>query len=336
MYKPDFKVTPRVYRLLEEITAIKEQIRASAVKVPWVPSLVKDAMARAAWGSTAIEGCTLSLEAVNGLLEGKKALGYPNKDVRMAQNYLAALEWLQKHEKAEHITEKDVLALHALMGEGACDDGPIGVYRHVDVRAGLHVAVPWKQVPVLMRELLHWVDTGAKELPAVFSSAILHLRFVEIHPFRDGNGRLARALATWQLYRTGFDTLHIFSLDEVLLENRSLYIKALQRVQVEGEDLGTWLEFMSEAVLETLERVQERITAIGLKEKGLSVSLTLRQEKLLRTLRERGPMGIRDISRALRVTVPGAHYALKPLLKVGVIFTQGKHKNTKYVLKESF
>src|SRR3989338_10138134 len=119
MYKPDFKVASRVYRMLEEIAAIKEQIRSSVVKVPWVPSLVKDAMARAAWGSTAIEGCTLSLEAVKGLLECKKAPGYPNKDVRMAQNYLAALEWLQKREKAAPITGKDVLFLHKLMGEGA-------------------------------------------------------------------------------------------------------------------------------------------------------------------------------------------------------------------------
>jgi len=213
MYKPNFKVASRVYRLLEEITLIKEQIRSSVVKVPWVPSLVKDAMARAAWGSTAIEGCTLSLEAVKGLIEGKKVLGYPNKDVRMAQNYLAALEWLQKREQAAHITEKDVLFLHKLMGEGACDDGPIGAYRKLDVRAGLHVGAPWKQVPGLMSELLHWLNAEANELPAVFSSSILHLRFVEIHPFRDGNGRLARALATWQLYRAGFDTLHVFALD---------------------------------------------------------------------------------------------------------------------------
>lgn len=333
MYKPDFKVTPRVFRLLEEIAALKEQIRSSAIKVPWVPSLVKDAMARAAWGSTAIEGCTLSLEAVKGLLEGKEVPGYPKKDVRMARNYLAVLEWLHKREKGTQISEKDLLALHVLMAEGACDNGPIGAYRREDVHAGLHVGVPWKQVPGFTRELLRWLDKDAKDLPAIFSSAILHLRFVEIHPFRDGNGRMARALATWQLYRAGFDTLHVFALDEILLENRALYIKALQRVQVEGEDLGTWLEFVSEAVLETLERVQGRITFLGLKEKNLPLSLTVRQEKLLRTLRERGPMGIRDISRALQVTVPGAHYALKPLLMAGVIFTEGKHKNTKYLLK---
>jgi Fic family protein len=288
-------------------------------------------MARAAWGSTAIEGCTLSLEAIKGLMEGKEALGYPDRHVRMAQNYLDALNWLQERDPSRAILEKDVLHLHKIIAEGAVDDGPIGAYRRTDVRAGLHVCPPWRQVPPLTKDMLGWLNKSAGELPAVFSSAILHLRFVEIHPFRDGNGRVGRALATWQLYRMGFDTLHVFALDELLLENRAFYIKNLQRVQVEREDLGGWLEFMAEAVLETLERVQKRIQALGLPGKE-PLSLTLRQEKLLRLLRERGPLAIREIARALRVTPPGAHYALKPLLRAGVIKTIGIHKSTRYLL----
>ena len=237
MYAPRFQAVPRVYKLLEEIARIREQLRSSLVKVPWVPSLVKDAMARAAWGSTAIEGCTLSLEAIKGLLEGKNAAGYPDRHVRMAQNYLDALSWIQKREKEKSLLAKDVLRLHSIISDGAVDDGPVGGYRNIGVRAGLHVCPAWQKVPALTRDLLSWLNGPAGELPAVFSSAILHLRFAEIHPFRDGNGRVARALATWQLYRMGFDTLHVFALDEVLLENRALYIKNLQRVQVEGEYL---------------------------------------------------------------------------------------------------
>lgn len=331
MYAPNFQVAPRVYKLLDEISKVREQLRSSLVIVPWVPSLVRDAMARAAWGSTAIEGCTLSLEAIKGLLEGKEALGYPDRHVRMAQNYLDALTWLQGREKVTAVIEKDVLHLHRIISEGAVDEGPVGAYRKTDVRAGLHVCPPWPQAPQLTRDLLGWLNKSASDLPAVFSSAILHLRFVEVHPFRDGNGRVARALATWQLYRMGFDTLHIFALDEVLLENRMLYIKNLQRVQVEREDLGGWLEFMAEAILETLERVQKRVQALGLPGKE-PLSLTPRQEKLLRLLRERGPLAIRDIARALRVTPPGAHYALKPLLRGGVIKTIGSHKSTRYLL----
>jgi len=175
------------------------------------------------------------------------------------------------------------------------------------------------------------LSASTADLPAVFSSAILHLRFVEIHPFRDGNGRLGRALATWQLYRMGFDTLHVFALDEVLLESRALYIKNLQRVQVEHADLGGWLEFMAESILETLERVQKRVQALGVAGKE-PLSLSPRQEKLLHLLRERGPMAIRDLARALRVTPPGAHYALKPLLRGGVVKTIGSYKSTRYSL----
>jgi Fic family protein len=331
MYKPKFQTSPHVYRLLEDISRVRESLRMSLVKVPWVPSLVRDAMARAAWGSTGIEGCTLSLEAVKGLMEGKTAQGYPEKHVRMATNYLEALAWLQKREKQRALREKEVLELHRIIGEGCVDEGPVGAYRKVDVRAGLQVGAPWPRVPPETRELLEWVNSAGDELPAVFSSAILHLRFVDIHPFRDGNGRVGRALATWQLYRKGFDTLHVFTLDEILLENRALYIKALQRVQVEGHDLGGWIEFIAEAVLETLERVQGRVQALGVK--GMTpLSLTLRQEKLLNLLRERGPSGIREIFRALRVTPPGAHYALKPLLKQGIIQTIGAHKTTRYTL----
>jgi len=288
-------------------------------------------MARLAWGSTAIEGCTLSLEAVKGILEGKKAEGYPGRHIRMAQNYLKALAWLQKREKAKRFEEKDLLCLHKMIAEGATVEGPVGQYRKVGVRAGLHMGASWKEAPRLTRELLAWINGPAKDLPAVFSSALIHLRLAEIHPFRDANGRVARALATWELYRRGFDSLHVFALDEVLLENRGLYIKNLQRVQVEGHDLGGWIEFMAEAVFETLERVEKRIQALGPLGRE-PLALTVRQEKLLRLLRERGVLGIRDIARALRLTVPGAHYALKPLLGRGVVKKSGSHKTTRYSL----
>lgn len=330
MFAPKFHVTPRVYRLLEDISRVREGLRVSLIKVPWVPSLVRDAMARAAWGSTAIEGCTLSLEAVKGLMEGHGAQGYPEKHVRMATNYLDALAWLQKRAK-KPLHEKDVLELHRIIGEGCVDEGPVGGYRRVNVRAGLHVGSPWSRVPTETRELLEWINSASDEFPPVFSSAILHLRFVDIHPFRDGNGRVARALATWELYRKGFDTLHVFALDEILLENRALYIEALQRVQVKGHDLGGWMEFIAESILETLERVRDRVQSLGVKGET-PLSLTLRQEKLLTLLRERGPSGIREISRSLRITSPGAHYALKPLLKQGIIQILGAHKNTRYAL----
>ena len=152
-----------------------------------------------------------------------------------------------------------------------------------------------------------------------------------IHPFQDGNGRCARALATWDLYRKGFDSLHI--LDEVLNENRRFYISNLQYVQVEGRPIDIWLEYMCENILETLERTYKRILAVGIDEK-LSVSLTPRQEKLLRLLQEKKLAGIREIAEALGTTLPGAHYVMKPLVSAGAIQAVGSHKNVKYRVKK--
>lgn len=330
-YNPIFQPTAHLYRLLEQVGALRERVQNSLIKVPWVPSLVIEARARLAWGSTAIEGCTLSLEAVQGLIEGRDAVGYPDRHVQMAKNYIKALSWIQKWEKHTFITEADVFKLHNILAEGAVDEGPVGAFRKRDVRAGLHVAPHWKGIPKLMEELLTWLNVSANQLPAIFSSAILHLRFVEIHPFRDGNGRLARLLATWELYRKGFDTLHIFAMDEVLLEHRDFYVRNLQKVQVEKEDIGGWLEFFAETILETLERIEKRIMAIGtINHKP--IALTIRQEKLLNILREKGQLSISEIASSLKITIPGVHYVMRLLLQHGLITKLGSHKQTRYIL----
>lgn len=333
MWKPDFKVNNRTLGLLEKIAELRSKIQESSVGLSWVPALARDAAVQSAHGSTSIEGSTLSLEAVANLFEGKKVTGYPEKHVRMAQNYISAIRWITKNEKKSMIAENDILRVHSIIASGAVDAGPAGRYRKQNVRAGIYFAPDWKKVPGLMKEFAGWINAGAKDIPAVFSSALIHLQLVNIHPFMDGNGRTARALATWELYRRGFDTLHIFSLDEVLLENRSLYIKNIERVQSGSYPLDAWLEFMSETVFETLERLYGRILSTGVNS-GKRVSLTLKQEKLLRALQERGMMGIREIAETAGTTIPGAHYVLKPLIKSGIIVTTGFHKNVKYIVSK--
>jgi len=331
MWIPDFKVNNRTLGLLEKIAELRSKIQESSIRLPWVPSLVRDAMVKSVHGSTAIEGCTLSIEAVENLFEGKKVSGYPENHIRMAKNYIDAIRWITKNEKEPVISENNIKKLHSIIAAGAVDDGIIGEYRKIDVRAGIYSAPPWRKIPGMMKEFVDWLNNKSKDIPAVFTSSLIHLQFVNIHPFQDSNGRCARALATWELYRRGFDTLHIFSLDEVLLENRNLYIKNLQRVQIEKYPLGAWLEFMSETILETLKRLYSRILSTGITT-NTQISLTLKQEKLLRTIQEQGIMGIQDIAKTIKTTIPGAHYVLKPLIKSGIIVITGRHKTVKYAI----
>lgn len=212
------------------------------------------------------------------------------------------------------------------------DQGEPGRYRPFMVYVGHYVPPPAREVPRLMNEYLEWWNEKAHEWSPVISSAILHYRFEEIHPFGDGNGRMGRTLALWELYRCGFDTHHIFSVDEIYWENRRSYYTQLDAVRKAKGDLTGWLEYTAEALHLTLERILERIEHLATKETGGKIVLTPKQEKFLHLLRDRGGLTPREVWAELRVTKQGAVKILKPLLASGLIRRIGTRKSGKYVM----
>jgi hypothetical protein len=154
-------------------------------------------------------------------------------------------------------TPKEVLELHKVVtaGEGM-DQGRAGEYRSISVRARRFVPPPPGEVPQLMLELLEWWNTKARRLPAVITSAVLHYRISDIHPFSDGNGRFARALALWQLYRNGF-WHRLLSLNGHYWGKRRQYHAALRAVSRQGEDLTSWLEYSAERLKQELGRAKQ-------------------------------------------------------------------------------
>lgn len=99
-----------------------------------------------------------------------------------------------------------------------------------------------------MDDLLAWWNEESSPWSPVITSAVVHYRFEDIHPFADGNGRVGRMLALWELYRRGFDTNHIFSVDEYFWEARPRYYAALDEVRLLHGDLSRWLEYCAEGL----------------------------------------------------------------------------------------
>ena len=184
-----------------------------------------------------------------------------------------------------------------------------------------------------MFELLEWWNGPSQEFSPILSSAILHYRFEDIHPFADGNGRTGRALALWDLYRRGFDTHHIFSVDEFYWEDRPGYYAALQQVRVAGEDLTQWLEYCAEGLLQTLERVWIRVQKFQSPESNQLV-LTAKQEHLLRLLKDHGSMAPAEIWDAMAISKQGAMNLLNPLMEAGLVEKVGTRKSGRYVLRQ--
>ncbi len=314
-YQPQFTITAALLARVESIAALRERIQNATVQVPWIPALQKDTRARNTHSSTAIEGNPLTLEEVRALEEGA-TVAAPARARREVLNYFAALRHVEKQAGKKRLAHEDIFRLHAIIAGEVMDQGEAGRYRTMRVRVGQFVPPAPEDVSGLMFELLEWWNKEALGISPVLSSAIVHHRFETVHPFADGNGRTGRALALWELYRRGFDSHHIFAVDEFYWEDRPRYYAALDAVRHEGDELTSWLEYCAEGLQQTLERVWERMGQ-------LSVTL----------LGQSGGLPPAEIWAALKVSKQGAMDLLRPLVKAGLIKRVGTLKTGRYVLK---
>lgn len=332
-YIPQFTITPRLLSLVETIAALRERIQGAAVEVSWIPALQKDTRSRNVHASTAIEGNPLTLEQVRALEEGREIVASDVRSRREVLNYFAGLRHVEKHAMKERIVHEDLFELHRILAGEVMDQGTAGSYRMIAVRVGNHFPPAAADVSGLMFELLDWWNKESAKLSPVLSSAILHYRFEDIHPFADGNGRTGRALALWEMYRRGFDSQHIFSVDEYYWEDRPGYYAALDAVRKTGEDLTGWLEYSAEGIRQTLEKTWLRVRELQVKSPKKLV-LRPKQERLLQLLRDHGRMMPSEIWAALEISRQGAMDLLRPLLEAGLVEKIGGKKTGYYTLSQ--
>ena len=331
-YVPQFTIRPALLSLVEQVAVLRERILSAAVDMAWIPALQKDTRTRNVHASTAIEGNPLTLEQVRALEEGREPAASDPRSRREVLNYFAGLRHVETQAEKQTLRHEDILELHRILAGQVMDQGEAGQYRTIAVKVGSYRPPAASAVSGLMFELLEWWNDESGGLSPVLSSAILHYRFEAIHPFADGNGRTGRALALWELYRRGFDTHHLFAVDEYYWEDRPRYYAALQAVRISGDDLSGWIEYCAEGLRLTLERAWLRIQAF---QGGSSAKLVLRprQEKLLHLLRDHGSMAPGEIWRALGASRQGALDLLRPLMEAGLVERIGNKKTGRYSLK---
>lgn len=333
-FSPFFSVSASLLRRLESIAELRTRIASATVQVSWIPRLQKDSRQRGAHASTAIEGNPLTLAEVRALEAGTPLPAQPERSQREILNYLAGLRWVEKRAKQNKpVTHDDIFELHRLLAADVMDQGEAGRYRTIAVRVGKHVPPSADLVSGLMRELLAWWNGPSADWSPVITSAVLHYQFEDIHPFADGNGRVGRMLTLWELYRRGFDTHHIFSIDEFFWDNRARYYGSLAAVPAAGGDLTTWLEYAAEGVHTTLERVWLRAQHFAAHSRSPKTVLRPSQERLLHLLRDSAAgLTPAEVWAALGVTKQGAAHILAPLLKAKRVKRIGTRKSGRYLL----
>lgn len=350
MLEPNYTITPKTVSNMTEIAEIKAVVERSRVLPLNEAQLRRQAILRMAHTSTSIEGNPLAEFEVGKVLEGKTVRA-TKKDILEVENYYQALKKLEELSKSKHpITLQEILMLHKIVISGLVEKEKVGKFRRGDVYVlddlggGKEMlrfkAPPAKNVPALIEDLLVWLKNSKKEgVHPIIRAGILHLQFVTIHPFTDGNGRLARLLTQLQLYRDGWDFRKILVLEDYYNRDRMSYYNSENRAQgknyQESMDFTSWLDYFTSGFLVEAKKALEQIQSIGygkVSKKAEQIFLDRDEILIMDFLTTTGRITSDDVSDILKLAKRSAQLKLKGLVDKKLIKPQGKGPSTYYIL----
>ena len=294
--------------------------------------------------STRIEGVELTDAEVAGVLEGIRSDSFRARDEQEVRGYAELLTLIYESHADIALSENHVKQLHrVLLGHSAKDERHRGEYKKLpndvvrkrgDVveEVVFHTATPF-DTPRLMAELVE-ATTQALADPTLHPLVVIArfiVDFLAIHPFQDGNGRLARALTTLLLLRAGYDYVPYASLERVIEDNKPHYYVALRESQLVMRDdpaaFGAWLFFFLRAL-----KAQQDSLASKLQVEKAMLDLSSVQQRIADLIGKRVRMTGPDIARELGLTDRAARYHLDVLRSRGLIEAHGRKRGSYYTL----
>ena len=212
--------------------------------------------------------------------------------------------------------------------------GPIG-------RETVHFEAPAAElVPREMERFLDWCNTES-DLDSVLRAAIAHFWFVTIHPFEDGNGRIARAIAELWLARADGTKRRFYSMSSAIEEKRAEYYAVLESAQKGSLDITRWLLWFLECLDHTIE-IADRLLGSVLRKSRLwdrlrSHPVNERQRRVLTRLLDdfEGPLSTSKYAKLAKCSTDTALRDIRELLEWGVLVkNEGGGRSTSYRLED--
>ena len=257
-YTPPYNISNKMLSLVSEISDKVSRLTYNG-SLEARPHLRKNNKIRSIHSSLAIEANSLSLGQVKDVINNKMVLG-EQKEIQEVKNAYEAYEMLSV---INPFDLSDLKKLHSVMTKYLVDEsgefrkGEEGVFNGDRC---IFMAPPARLVPELMEQLFSFMNEQRKEVHPLIMSAVFHYEFVFIHPFSDGNGRMARLWHTALLYnwKPIFEYIPIESQIEKFQEN---YYEAIAKCHING-DSNFFIEFMLEQIDKVLDELLEQVKSV--------------------------------------------------------------------------
>ena len=361
MYQPNFKITHNLLTYIANIEASKAVIDNSPLVPAWEARFRDDALNRSVHFGTKIEGNDLSQEQAQRVIQlkgvsntkeisEKTGVTARERDIQEVINYRNVLLWIDQQKvlgRKPQLSVDTLHTLHSLTMKDLLDEEQVGAFRQKQVviegveGSNIVFRPPVSvEVPFLVDELFTWINSKeALQIHPVFKAAIVHYQLVYIHPYVEGNGRTARAMATLLMYLLGYDFKRFFSLEQYFDNDVDRYYKALLYVQQQSNsDLTYWLEYFCYGLAIEIDKVKSQVQKLSKdlkmkKELGRQVALSERQIILLEVLQNQGEVTSDDAQEALpNVSVDTILRDIRDLIQKGVVEKRGVTKGVTYRL----
>ncbi len=339
------KLTQDILTKIGKIDEFKGLWQGSLRLSPQILSRLKQWVIITSTGaSTRIEGAKMTDEEIARFLRGFKAnapksrdeqevAGYADLIARIFDNWRTlklSENWiLQFHEILLHFSEKD--KVHR--GKYKAVPNTVVMTNKQGEQAILFDPTPPYLVKPEMEAAISWTNEQLEigEVHPILVIANFVFEFLAIHPFKDGNGRLSRALTNLLLLKTGYAYIPYVSLDEIIEETKAEYYLSLRAAQknhkTDREDITPWLEYFISALLEQAKRAK-KIMEEDQPEKLLSE----KQLEILNLFKGDNVLGVADIDGAFKGRIPQAtiKQALSRLVKLKLLERIGQARSTRY------
>jgi Fic family protein len=343
------RYTPEMAAALVRISASLGEIRGARVLPAIADQLRVSARVGTVHYSNLIEGNELPVIEASRAARGELA---PDTRAKMELvNYVAALDFIDDRvaDRAE-LTPDLLKTLHGITtrGLGRDDDPHFKPHHEGEWRDGVAVVVdrlteqvmhegpPHGEVPDRMESMFEWLAArvGRQDEPPYILAGVMHYGITDVHPFADGNGRVARLFQVLLLMLTGVLPGRMFSFERYYAEDRGAYYGALRSVRQRTLNMESWLHYFLAGLVEEYERVAATVEDLStlVSGDGAPLRLSASQERALTTLRIEGRREFtrREYEKAANVARSAAGDDLRELVQHDVLRVRGAGTGTRY------
>ena len=296
-----------------------------------------DALTREALSTSAIEGETLDPSRVRSSVAARlnmDAVNLPRPTSDLDGIVEITVDATGTDD--EPMTEERLFAWHSWLfprgrsglrrvETGAWRTGPVQVVSGPVGRERVHFEAPGAgRVPGEMKEFLDWFNS-TPDTDGVLRAGIAHLWFVTIHPFEDGNGRIARALTSMVLAHSHNSPVRFYSMSGRILRERADYYRALERASRGTTDITAWLSWflgcLGRAIGEAWSAAGQAVARAAFRERLGETALNERQRRVLGLLMDE-PEEVLTAARWARIarcSTEDAHEDIRELVTAGLM-----------------